>query len=916
MKGKFDIKAGAIVLLLMLLAGTFSVAMYFAPTAASEPVYKYLWIRYVPVDMPAPETTPLPPGEHALPCGWSGTVTAPEEVSGAEGIRYIFVKWVVYGNETGGVWEKPEGQLWADISMVENQTAVCYYKVQYRLDIVTPYSKPYYQVDGGSWVQADSVWLDEDTKVRVGFYPPGEPPPYIVELEANKRAVFEKWVINGFESTTRESAWFFMDGPKVAVAIWKIQYFLYVKAAPPEPRPDLGGYLTPPPGEGWYDEQSDVTLSAREFQAESANWRLRFDYWDVDGVSQGAGVNPITVHMDTNHTATAHYWLQYKLWVKTDPEGIVGIPGTGFYDTCTYVTLTAPEFVYFVDEVARYTFVKWVVGAGIGEFTTPTITFHVPHKIPTLPFEAVAVYKIQYYLTVADNIGGASGLAAYSGWKEYWEGIDITAPDIVEIDGTSRWKFSYWIRSWDPTPVTTNRITFGMGSNATITAYYCKQYLAKWDATPVKPAGWPGRAWFDEGTHITYIAPESIPSTTFVFLKWIINSEEYPVGQTNVPLTVTGPIDGTAIYVNKTAIYMSPTSVTMTAPATCTDFTIDVVAANFNRERGNMDIYAIDMKITFDPSLIEIKDVTLHLDDLWGEGNYFVAKSEWSNTEGWYWLVATALADTPGFEGTRTVLTITFHVIYDPCYPETKGAWIYWNGWDHLQLVNHLNERIYPEYVYNSYYSISALKPKLEIRPSEIVVSYDKPEFPVEVWLINGIKVHDYYVVVNYPTDLLDALSVSIGNFLPGPYAKFAWWIDEGAGKVYVMVTHASGVPPVTGTGRLFSITFKVTKTAIRPDTLTGVISIDTSSYLSVLCPQYRLQKITEGNLEGSTATYRYMAKLGDVNLDGVVGLEDLRIIAMHYGETAQGYHPYDLNRNGKVDIFDLVIVAINYEED
>jgi len=896
-------------LLLVLLAGTFTVTTRLTPVSATE--VKYLTISYLPSEMPEPATVPAV-GTYKLAYGWSGPLEAPDIVNTTNpSIRYKFKQWAIWYEESK-YWSNSTDNPY-NITLYENITAYAEYKVQYKLTVETPYSTPYSQVDGEGWVQhPPDRWLDANTKVHVGFYPPGDPGPWIWPIQPNKQAVFEKWVINGVDDgTNRISNWFNMDGPKVAVAVWKIQYYLYVKAAPPEPRPDL--VPTAPSGAGWYDEQSDVTLTADDFQMVHNDWRLRFDYWDVDGVSQGKGVNPITVHMDTNHTATAHYWLQYKLWVKTDPANIVEIPGTGFYDTCTNVTLTAPEFIYFLDNVARYTFVKWVV-TNIGEFNTTTITFHVPHYLPTLPFEAVAVYKIQYYLTVADNIGGVSGLPAYSGWKEYWESISITAPDVVEIDATSRWKFDHWIRSWDPTPVTTNTIEFGMGRNATITAYYKKQYLAKWDATPVKPAGWPGQAWFYKGANIIYIAPTEIPSTTFVFLKWIINNVEYPVGQTNVPLTVTGPIDGVAVYVNKTVLYMSPTNVTMTAPATCTDFTIDVVAANFNRKRNNTDIYAIDMKITFDPQLIEIKDVTLHLGDLWGEGNYFVAKNEWSNTEGWYWLAATAIADTPGFEGTKAILTITFHVKYDPCYPETKAARIFWNGWDNLTLLNHLKQRIYPEYVYNCYYSISAPKPKLELRPSEIVISSGAPEFPVEVWLINGIKVHDYYVVVNYSTEYLDALSVSISNFLPGPYATFAWRIDEAVGKVYVNVSLASGVPSVTGTGKLFTITFKVAKTAIQPDTLTGAISIDSSSYLSVLCPEYRLQTITDGNLEGSTATYSYMAKLGDVNLDGKVGLEDLRIIAMHYGETGSSYNPYDLNRNGKVDIYDLVIVALNYE--
>ena len=54
---------------------------------------------------------------------------------------------------------------------------------------------------------------------------------------------------------------------------------------------------------GWYDEGSVVTLTAPPV---SGNYR--FSYWDVDGISQGIGVNPITVHM-SSHTATAHYCI-------------------------------------------------------------------------------------------------------------------------------------------------------------------------------------------------------------------------------------------------------------------------------------------------------------------------------------------------------------------------------------------------------------------------------------------------------------------------------------------------------------------------------------------------------------------------------------------------------------------------------
>src|SRR4030067_571424 len=71
------------------------------------------------------------------------------------------------------------------------------------------------------------------------------------------------------------------------------QYYLTVKTDPP-------GAATIS-GEGWYDESAAVTLTA-PFVSGS----YRFWGWDVDGVPQGT-TNPITVTMNPNHTATAHY---------------------------------------------------------------------------------------------------------------------------------------------------------------------------------------------------------------------------------------------------------------------------------------------------------------------------------------------------------------------------------------------------------------------------------------------------------------------------------------------------------------------------------------------------------------------------------------------------------------------------------
>jgi len=72
---------------------------------------------------------------------------------------------------------------------------------------------------------------------------------------------------------------------------WKTQTYLTVKTDPP-------GIVTIP-GEGWYDLLAYVTLTAPAVPG------YVFSYWDFNGVSQGSGVNPITVQVKC--VATAHY---------------------------------------------------------------------------------------------------------------------------------------------------------------------------------------------------------------------------------------------------------------------------------------------------------------------------------------------------------------------------------------------------------------------------------------------------------------------------------------------------------------------------------------------------------------------------------------------------------------------------------
>jgi len=176
-------------------------------------------------------------------------------------------------------------------------------------------------------------------------------------------------------------------------------YFQFVKevCVPPEEYFDLVVQTDPLgiveiPGSGTYLKCTYVDLTAPAFvpsEEGEDGFRYRFDYWDVDTITVSG--NPITVHMDAAHTATAHYVEQYYLTVKTDPEGLVEIAGEGWYDKCTHVDLTAPP-------AEGYLFVYWDVDGTAVEGNPITVHMDAAHA-------ATAYYwpELEYTQFVTDS---------------------------------------------------------------------------------------------------------------------------------------------------------------------------------------------------------------------------------------------------------------------------------------------------------------------------------------------------------------------------------------------------------------------------------------------------------------------------------------------------------------------------------
>ncbi|MEM4701758.1 MAG: immunoglobulin domain-containing protein, partial [Candidatus Bathyarchaeia archaeon] len=138
------------------------------------------------------------------------------------------------------------------------------------------------------------------------------------------------------------------------------QHYLTVRTDPPG--------IVAIPGEGWYNSMETVQLTAPTVSG------YTFQYWDVDGASQGAGVSTITVTMDAPHMATAHYTAQvitYTLKIETTAGGTTNpAPGTYTYAAGSMVQVTAIPS-------SGYVFDHWELnGTNVGTAATYTVTMN------------------------------------------------------------------------------------------------------------------------------------------------------------------------------------------------------------------------------------------------------------------------------------------------------------------------------------------------------------------------------------------------------------------------------------------------------------------------------------------------------------------------------------------------------------
>lgn len=901
--------------------------------------YYTLAMTYAPKPMLGSVVPALAPpvGSDQYTDGSVINITAPAIVSAGTGIRYVFDNWTLYQGPYQNVsYYCTATNPFYGVTMDQNHTAVAMYHLEYLLTFVSPYDTAWIW-DGSGWQTngngSIALWFDADTiGVGVGLTT-GQ-----VVVGPGHIAEFDHWIGDVSGNYTlpitdpQHSPLFNMTGPKTCGAAWLEYYYLWTDSVF---SPWGSGY--DPDQEGYYAPNTDVYLTAPAYdQINPGNWRWRFDYWEVSNyngtawnVVQTLHTQNITVHMDQIKYAVVHYWLQYYLTVATSPSTVPsGVESqSGYFDYGSNVTLTAPQYVADPSDTgARWKFKQWYI-AGVIDWYNTVLTVTIG---PGWNKIAYAIYTKQYYITIKTSPPSILGMAGIQftgqGWYDDGASWTVTALNTtIMVDSNTKWVFVDWdFTECGGSAHLPNPVTYVADRAWNGTAIYKKQYRATYVCDPTLTGyvnlnvwnGWGaagGEMWADENSLVYWAAgsgPVAGYPADFYFDHWTVNSVDQTQYMNAFNLNFTGPKTTVAHYLAHSAFFMTPQTVMKNVPAYCTTFDVNVTAANL------VDLYGVDFNVTWDKNLLELVNVQTYVNEIWN--TYYIAINDVSIL-GNYHLVATALAPTKGFNGTHAIVKLTFHVIFDPCYV----APFYANTPINM-IVNLLSDStgaaMMPWNVHGSDYTIYAMKPVMYLKPSAVNISQKDATFSVEVWIANATKMTDYEADVLYDKTLLTATNVVIDDaFLTGPHDIHGYGIYSGAfGWVNIVVKQGAAATPVNGEGRLATIYFKVIKTIFWTTANPMLTCPIAFAYYAGQIPGFGSAYtqvsttcgiIADPNLGHLDCVYKYKPIPGDVNMDGVVNVLDLQLVAADYGSSTT----YDLNVDTKVNLLDIVLVAINY---
>lgn len=246
----------------------------------------------------------------------------------------------------------------------------------------------------------------------------------IIDHGNGTRRVFNQWNSDAHGTNHSKSDPIYMNQNKTATASWKTQQYLTIRTDP--------NGIASISGQGWYDQGQPVQLTAPNVTG------YAFSFWDIDGISQGSGINPITVNMNAPHTTTAHYLHQLTLTVETSAGGTTNpSPGSYNQNPGSNVQVTAvPAVNYALD--------YWLLdGANIGSANPYIVLMDKNHTLRAVfkssPPITVSIDPMDKTISLGHSVQFTSTVSGGTGPYSYQWYLDNTP---VPGATSSAWTFT------------------------------------------------------------------------------------------------------------------------------------------------------------------------------------------------------------------------------------------------------------------------------------------------------------------------------------------------------------------------------------------------------------------------------------------------------------------------------------------
>jgi len=259
--------------------------------------------KYVTIDQSgsdAPVTGSIDGESYDLPVSfWWGedsshSISVPSTIDDPNtyGKRYTFTQWSGLSSSTSNSIK---------LTITTNGTLTANYKTKYYITVISDHGSP-----------TPDQWIEEGRNLTVGVTSPAE------TILGQTRWCCTGYSIDGGQTQPGTSYTFenVQTSRKIEFE-WILQYYLTIDTGPtglsPQPKISIAG--------PWYDSGTQLTSTA-----ETVNGYV-FDHWEVDGTSQGYGVDPIKITMDAPHIVKAHYTTTppFILWWLASVLAIVAV---------------------------------------------------------------------------------------------------------------------------------------------------------------------------------------------------------------------------------------------------------------------------------------------------------------------------------------------------------------------------------------------------------------------------------------------------------------------------------------------------------------------------------------------------------------------------------------------------------------